>query len=92
MKALRDPDAILAGGLAAIRGEYQVPEDFPPDVLAAAEAAAKRVPAEHADRTDRRFVTLDPATSTDLDQAFAIERAGADLVFSYWTKDLARWL
>ena len=89
MKALRDPDAILAGGLAAIRGEFQVPEGFPPEVLAAAQAAAKRVPNEHADRTDRPFVTLDPASSTDLDQAFAIERAGNDLLLHYAIADVA---
>ena len=29
--------------------------------------------ADHVDRTDRPFVTLDPAGSTDLDQAFAME-------------------
>jgi exoribonuclease R len=89
MKALRDPDAILAGGLAAIRGEFQVPGGFPPEVLAAAETAAKRVPNEHADRTDRPFVTLDPASSTDLDQAFAIERAGNDLLLHYAIADVA---
>lgn len=89
MKTLRDPDAILAGGLAAIRGEYQVPEDFPPEVLAAAEAAAKHAPTEHADRTDRPFVTLDPTSSTDLDQAFAIERAGTDLLLHYAIADVA---
>jgi VacB/RNase II family 3'-5' exoribonuclease len=89
MKALRDPDAILAGGLAAIRGEFQVPDGFPPEVLAAAETAAKRVPNEHADRTDRPFVTLDPASSTDLDQAFAIARAGNDLLLHYAIADVA---
>lgn len=35
------------------------------------------------------FVTLDPATSTDLDQAFAIERAGGDLVLHYAIADVA---
>jgi porphobilinogen synthase len=27
-----------------------------------------------------------------LESLTAIKRAGADLVFSYWTKDLATWL
>lgn len=89
MKALRDPDAILAGGLAAIRSEFQVPDGFPPEVLAAAGAAATRAPTEHADRTDRPFVTLDPASSTDLDQAFTIERAGNDLLLHYAIADVA---
>ena len=32
LKALRDPDAILGEGLAAIRGQFQVPAGFPPEV------------------------------------------------------------
>ena len=80
MKALRDPQCLLGAGLAAIRDQFRVPADFPPDVLAAAESAARRAPTAHADWTDRAFVTLDPARSTDLDQAFAIEPAGADLL------------
>ncbi|MDE2405485.1 MAG: RNB domain-containing ribonuclease [Sphingomonadales bacterium] len=89
MKALRDPDHLLAEGLAEIRAQFQVPATFPPDVLAAAEAAARRVPDAHADRTAVPFVTLDPATSTDLDQAFAIEAAGADLLLHYAIADVA---
>ena len=40
-------------------------------MLAAADEAARREPTDHVDRTDWAFVTLDPAASTDLDQAFA---------------------
>ena len=65
------------------------PHRFPADVLAAAEAAARRAPTGHVDRTATRFVTLDPATSTDLDQAFAIERAGGDLLLHYAIADVA---
>ena len=89
MKALRDPQQLLLGGLAAIREQYRVLDSFPPDVLAAAELAARRVPAEHADRTGMPFVTLDPASSTDLDQAFAIEPSGADLLLHYAIADVA---
>jgi exoribonuclease R len=89
LKALRDPDAVLAEGLAAIRTQFQVPVDFPEEVKAAAETAAKRPPTEHADRTDRPFVTLDPASSTDLDQAFTIEAAGNDLLLYYAIADVA---
>ena len=89
MKALVDPSNALAIGLAAIRMQYQVPDGFPPEVLAAAEAAAKRVPTAHADRMEMPFVTLDPASSTDLDQAFTIERAGADLLLHYAIADVA---
>jgi exoribonuclease R len=89
VKALRDPDDVLAGGLAAIRAQFQVPAGFPAEVEAAAEAAARRPLANHADRTDLPFVTLDPASSTDLDQAFTIEAAGADLLLRYAIADVA---
>ena len=89
MKALHDPQGILAQGLAAIRTQFAVPPAFPPEVLAAAEAAARRLPNAHVDRTDRPFVTLDPTSSTDLDQAFAIERNGADVVLHYAIADVA---
>ncbi|MEO5494468.1 MAG: RNB domain-containing ribonuclease [Sphingomonas sp.] len=89
MKAIADPDNALGRGLAAIRAQFKVPESFPPAVLAAADEAAKREPSAHADRTATRFVTLDPASSTDLDQAFAIEAAGADLLLHYAIADVA---
>jgi exoribonuclease R len=89
MKTLVDPTHALARGLVAIRAQYQVPQDFTPEVLAAAETAARRVPSDHVDRTDRAFVTLDPASSTDLDQAFAIEAAGGDLLLHYAIADVA---
>lgn len=89
MKTIFDPDDALTEGLAAIRTQFQIPLSFPDDVLAAAEAAARRIPAEHADRTDRPFVTLDPASSTDLDQAFTIDRSGADLLLHYAIADVA---
>jgi exoribonuclease R len=89
MKTLIDSTNALIGGIAAIRQQFGVPEHFPPDVLAAAEAAARRAPTHHVDRTDRCFVTLDPQTSTDLDQAFAIERSGAELLLHYAIADVA---
>ncbi len=89
MKTLVDPDQALAAGLTAIRTQFQVPDSFPPEVLAAADAAAKRAPTEHRDRTDEPFVTLDPAPSTDLDQAFSIERSGSDVLLHYAIADVA---
>lgn len=88
MKALRDPQSLLTGGLAAIRRQFAVPDGFPPEVLAAAETAAARAPDEHADWTNRHFVTLDPASSTDLDQAFAIEASGGDMLLHYAIADV----
>lgn len=89
MKTLVDNANALGAGLAAIRSEYQIPSGFPVEVLEAAEAAARRVPTQHVDRTDQPFVTLDPATSTDLDQAFRIEAAGADLLLHYAIADVS---
>lgn len=79
---------MLAEGLAAIRVQYQLPTAFPPTVAVEAEAAAKRLPNQHADRTALPFVTLDPAESRDLDQAFAIEAAGSDLLLHYAIADV----
>ncbi|HYD10970.1 MAG TPA: RNB domain-containing ribonuclease [Acidimicrobiales bacterium] len=58
-----------------LRDELDVPGDFPPDVLAEAEAAVGRpLPTHATDLRDIDFVTLDPPGSRDLDQAYAIER------------------
>lgn len=89
MRSIVDHTHALDSGLAVIRTQYDVPSAFSPLVLAAAEAAAQRKPTEHVDRTDWPFVTLDPATSTDLDQAFTIERIGDDLLLHYAIADVA---
>lgn len=89
MKTVNDPEQILAEGLAAIRQQFQVPASFPANVLEAAERVATRQPTAHADRTALTFVTLDPEHSTDLDQAFAMERAGADIMLHYAIADVA---
>jgi exoribonuclease R len=89
MKTLVDPNKVLSDGLTRLRERFQVPAGFPGDVLQAAEEAAQRRPTEHVDRTDQPFVTLDPATSTDLDQAFTIERRGEDLVLRYAIADVS---
>jgi exoribonuclease R len=88
VRAIADPTNALGRGLAEIRRQFQVPEGYPPEVLEAAKVAAARVPNEHVDRTDVPFVTLDPATSTDLDQAFAIEQGGNDLLLRYAIADV----
>jgi exoribonuclease R len=82
----------LATGLARIRAEQQVPDDFPPDVTAAAEraAAAPRLPT--LDRTDLELVTIDPPGSLDLDQALHIARDGDGFVVSYAIADVAAFV
>jgi len=79
----------LVEGLAEIRRQFKVPGEFSVPVLQAADKAAGRVPSAHADRTDWPFVTLDPASSTDLDQAFHIELAGNDVLLHYAIADVA---
>ena len=89
MKVLRDTTHALDAGLAEIRRQFEVPTAFPDDVLLAAANAARRPPSDHVDRTDVPFVTLDPASSTDLDQAFTITSSGDDLVLQYAIADVA---
>lgn len=88
MKAVYDRARALGDGLAAIRVQFQLPAGFPPEVQAAAAAAARRLPVGYSDRTAVPFVTLDPISSTDLDQAFAIEPSGADLLLLYAIADV----
>lgn len=88
MRSLIDHSHILDAGLAAIREQYTLPTEFPAHVLAAAEVSVRREPTEHVDRTDWPFVTLDPASSTDLDQAFTITRSGNDLLLHYAIADV----
>jgi exoribonuclease R len=88
LKALYDRPRALADGLAAIRAQFQLPDGFPPPVEAAAEAEARQPLTGHVDRTAMPFVTLDPLSSTDLDQAFVIERSGNDLVLRYAIADI----
>jgi len=79
---------VLAEGLEAIRTQFQLPAAFPPAAEAEAEVVARRRPDQHADRTALPFVTLDPAQSRDLDQAFAIESSGSDLILHYAIADV----
>jgi exoribonuclease R len=89
MRTGQRADRALDAGLHRIREQLHVPSGFPPEAaLTAVQAAARRPGAAHADRTDRPFVTLDPAGATDLDQAFALERAGDDVVLHYAIADV----
>ena len=92
MKSLRDNARALGDGLAAIRTQFQLPRSFPPDAEAAAESAARQAFPDHADRTAIAFVTLDPASSTDLDQAFVIEPSGSDLILRYAIADVGAFV
>jgi exoribonuclease R len=78
----------IVEGLRGIRQQFKIPADFPAAVSQAADEAVKRKPTAHVDHTDWPFVTLDPAASTDLDQAFHIEMAGGDVLLHYAIADV----
>lgn len=92
--------AEFAEGFAAIRAEMDVPAAFPATVDAAAETAATRGPvpppgvpeAERADRRDLDLVTIDPAGSRDLDQAYGAERRGSGYRVHYAIADVAAFV
>lgn len=84
--------AQVAHGLDAIREQFQVPASFPPEVLAEAQEVAGRRFADRPDLTGLPLVTLDPASATDLDQAFALERDGELLVLRYAIADVAAFV
>lgn len=88
MRTIRDPNCVLAEGLAAIRAQFQLPAAFPAAAETEAGQAARRPFDGHTDRTALPFVTLDPAQSRDLDQAFAIEQAGNDMLLHYAIADV----
>ncbi len=73
---------------AAIRAEFDIPEEFPADVLAEAErrAAGPRLP--ELDATDIALVTLDPVGSRDLDQAVHLAARGDGYRVSYAIADV----
>lgn len=73
---------------AAIRAELGVPEDFPADALAEAEAAAARPPLPELDATDVELVTLDPPGSRDLDQAVHLAERNGGFRVTYAIADV----
>lgn len=80
--------AQLRAAFDAIRDEVAAPGAFPPEVLAEAESAARAPVGEVADLTSVPFVTIDPAGSTDLDQAMALERVGSGYRVRYAIADV----
>jgi exoribonuclease R len=100
MNVTEEAKIALAAGFSAIAEQYKLPADFPPEVQTAAIAAANEKgrdgrpawAAQRRDATDIAFATLDPASSTDLDQAFALDRDGDDIVLSYALADVGAFV
>lgn len=90
----------LESGFAAIIRQFNLPQDFAPQVIAEAEHAIRafhKSPLQSGDGSRRDatnipFVTLDPPTSTDLDQAFFLDREGDAILLHYALADVAAFV
>lgn len=82
----------LREGIARIQADLSVSPEFPPEVERAAAAAAARPRLPSLDRTDIPFVTIDPASSMDLDQALHLERDGNGYLVRYAIADVAAFV
>ncbi|MEU8982667.1 RNB domain-containing ribonuclease [Streptomyces sp. NPDC048309] len=82
-------EAPLRAALRALRTELGVSESFPPDVLAEA-ARPPRLPSY--DATDIPLFTIDPPTSTDLDQAMHLSRRPGGYRVRYAIADVAAFV
>ena len=72
----------------AVRAELKVPADFPPEVIAEAQAVSGAAALPERDETAVPFLTIDPPGSKDLDQAMHIERAGKGYRVRYAIADV----
>jgi exoribonuclease R len=78
---------------SALRRELGLPDEFPEVVLAEAGEAARATVMPETDRTGVEFVTIDPATSRDLDQAMHLSRrAGGGYRVQYAIADVASYV
>lgn len=80
--------ASLTERFAAIRDEFDIRPDFPAPVLQEASHAAESAALPDRDETAVPFITIDPATSQDLDQAMFLERAGEGYRVRYAIADV----
>ncbi|WP_434588854.1 RNB domain-containing ribonuclease [Streptomyces sp. A5-4] len=86
-------EAPLRTALRALRTRLDVPGDFPPEVLAEAQAAAKAPRLPDQDATDLALFTIDPPTSVDLDQAMHLaRRTGGGFRVHYAIADVAAFV
>ena len=88
--AAPQPDAEFA----RIRAQFDIPEGFPADVVAAATRAAATKPDMdgYNDLRDIEFFTVDPPGSLDLDQAMHLERREGGYRVRYAIADVAAFV
>jgi exoribonuclease R len=84
--------ATLQEGVAVVQRELELTPEFSEIVERAARQAAGSPRLPELDRTDIPFVTIDPPTSLDLDQALHIERDGSGFVVHYAIADVAAFV
>jgi exoribonuclease R len=82
----------LRRGVGTIQQELGVVAEFPDEVERAAQEAARAPRLPDLDRTDIPFVTIDPESSMDLDQALHIERDGSGYLVHYAIADVAAFV
>lgn len=78
---------------SVLRRELRLPDAFPPAVMHEAVEVAAAVPVPAVDLREVPFVTVDPATSKDLDQAMCLSRrAGGGYRVQYAIADVAAFV
>ena len=80
--------AARALDFGVIRTEFALSEDYPAAAVEQARTAVDAHAADRVDRTDLPFVTIDPPTSMDLDQAVHIAKTDSGFVVSYAIADV----
>lgn len=86
--------AEVVRGLHLLRDELGLPDEFPEAALDQAAALVADPPSfsGHVDRSEVNFITIDPPSSMDLDQAMHIERDGDGFVVHYAIADVGAWV
>lgn len=85
-------NAALAQGMRDIQRDLKLPSAFPPEVEAAASAAAANPRWPELDRSELALLTIDPASSMDLDQAMFVERTEGGYRVHYAIADVAAFV
>ncbi|WP_426996428.1 RNB domain-containing ribonuclease [Pseudarthrobacter sp. N5] len=85
---VRDESNELAEALSALRTELELPGPYPLAAVRDAEAAVAGHQLPGVDLTAVEFLTIDPESSTDLDQALFIDRSGEGYKVLYAIADV----
>lgn len=78
----------LAMALTALATEFKLPGDFDPSIIAEVEGAIAKHQLPATDLSALPFITIDPPSSQDLDQAMFLERNGDGYLVHYAIADV----